>query len=641
MSKKLYKILKNKKIPILGLLLVIILLSSFLIIKSSKESEKLAKKVFRPIPKEAEFAPEQLVVQFFDPYIKGKDKNLDEKLEKIGVTSVEKLYNTSKDPVLQRFYIVHFKKETDVRNIHKVFFDFNEVESVDPNFKMKALAVPNDPYYSQMWGLKKIGAEEAWDITKGSTSIIVAVTDTGIDYNHPDLPKDNIIKGKDFVNGDDDPMDDHGHGTHVSGTIGAVTNNGTGVAGINWNVKIMAIKVLSGQGSGYDSWAAQGIQYAADNGARVVNMSLGGYSPCPSSYQSAIDYAKSKGTLVVVAAGNGNPPGYPVDASTNSPANCKGVLAVGATKSDDTRASFSNYGPIVSISAPGFDILSTIPGGNYQQMSGTSMATPHVAGAAGLLLSAKPDLTPDQVKDCLVNNADPISTDLPVGPRLNIYKAITACAGGGPPPSSSPTPSGSTTPTPSINPSGTPRVTPSITPTPVPIGKFMIHGHVYNRIRTGVPGKTILFHETVSFPGLSGSEVSDSDGYYEMPELDGGTYKLSLILTNKTFEYPNKKVALNNTNPIAVVNFIIGDPDSPPDIEIINAPVVTSGVKLPTPKAVSNPSPTKYKPGVVTPTYIKGKKPTSSPVPYKCEPDPTCVKNSNGLKICPLKCTPI
>lgn len=616
---------KNTILILVGVLVVVFVISLFFIFKQ-KTPRDGAKKVYHPIPKEAEFAKEQLIVQFFNIYTEGKNKKLDEKLKEIGVISVEKLYKDTNDPILERYYIVYFKKGIDVKQIHKTLFDFKEVENADPNFVMRALEVPNDQYYSQMWGLQKIGAEEAWNITKGSTDIIVAVTDTGIDYNHSDLPNENIIKGPDFINGDNDPMDDHMHGTHVAGTIGALTNNSTGVAGINWNVKLMAIKVLSSGGIGYDSQAAQGIQYAADNGAKVVNMSLGGNGYCSGTYQGAIDYAKSKGTLVVVAAGNDNR-----DASGSSPANCRGVLTVGSTTSTDAKSGFSNYGSVVSISAPGSGIISTVPGGRYQQLSGTSMATPHVAGAAGLLLSAKPDLTVDQARDCLIKNADDIPASSQIGPRLNIYKAINDCAGGDPPPTSDITPSGSVTATPSISP----------TATPIPVvSDFSIFGHVYNSKRAGIPGKTIIFHRTDSFPGLSGSEVSNHDGDYSLQDLEKGSYKLGLMLSDKIYLYPKNLAILNETTPNVQVDFIIGDDtDTPPDIDIIIPPSKKEIERKSTtqPQRTSNPTAIP-KTTILIPSDKLRATPTGR---YKCEPDPTCVKNSKGLKMCPLKCTPI
>ena len=184
------------------------------------------------------------------------------------------------------------------------------VRYVEPDHVATAFFTPNDPKYPQQYGPQLISAPQAWDVQMGSDSVVVAVVDTGVDYNHEDL-YGNVIKGYDYVNGDSDPMDDQGHGTHCAGIIGATLNNGVGIAGIA-QVSIMAVKVLDSQGSGYYSWIASGIRYAVDNGADVISMSLGGPSS-DSTMQSACDYAQSRGVLVVAAAGNdyGGPVSYP------------------------------------------------------------------------------------------------------------------------------------------------------------------------------------------------------------------------------------------------------------------------------------------------------------------------------------------
>jgi hypothetical protein len=245
-----------------------------------------------------------------------------------------------------------------------------------------------------------------------------------------------------------------------------LTNNGKGVAGINWNIKMIAIKIMgplsNGKcGSENDTTITQGIIYAADNGAKAINMSLGGPGPCPADYQQAINYARSKGAAVIVAAGNNSQ-----NASSFAPANCNGVITVGATDQNDNRASFSNYGSVVTLSAPGVDIISTYSQGGqavYANENGTSMAAPHVAGAAGLLLSIKPNLSPDEIKNILVSNADTVSTDLPIGPRLNLARAINSLA----PDNQNPTPTDQPqNPTPTV-PNTTPIAsTPSPSPSP-------------------------------------------------------------------------------------------------------------------------------------------------------------------------------
>ena len=227
-----------------------------------------------------------------------------------------------------------------------------------------------------------------------TTGVTVAVIDTGVDYNHPDLVK-KVVKGYDFVNADNDPMDDFGHGTHVAGIIAAQANNNFGIAGVSWNAKILAIKVLDSSGSGNDWDVSQGIYAAANNSSvKVINMSLGG--AWSQLEQDAVDYAvNTKGKLLVAAAGNSNTSdttnAYPAALNQVFP---NKVLAVAAHDSTHCRASFSNYGTWVDITAPGVNILSTVPvslptelsgdGSGYNYLDGTSMASPHVAGAAAL-----------------------------------------------------------------------------------------------------------------------------------------------------------------------------------------------------------------------------------------------------------------
>lgn len=380
-----------------------------------------------------------------------KLKNIDTQLHKSGVVKYKKLFKSDSSD-LKGYYTIYLGKSANILKVEEELGQLDYLTSSEPRFIMNIASVPNDPSYSQQWGLEKIGMPKAWDLTTGSKSVTVAVIDSGADLAHPDLV-DNLIPGHNFVTEGASPADDNGHGTHVSGIIGAVGNNGIGVSGVNWKVKIMPVKVMDSQGSGDTGIIAQGVEYAADNGAKVLNMSLGGSrpSPCGGFYQSAIDHANSKGALIVVAAGN-QPPD---DASQYTMANCNGVFTVGATTPSDARASFSKWGSSVHIAAPGLSIYSTWPGGSYQNDSGTSMATPFVTGAAALLLSVNPSLDANQVKDCLVNNGDPISTDKPIGPRLNMLKTLENCSSAKPisptaAPSGAPTPTGAA-PTPDIS----------------------------------------------------------------------------------------------------------------------------------------------------------------------------------------------
>jgi subtilisin family serine protease len=265
---------------------------------------------------------------------------------------------------------------------------------------------PNDPYYyyGYQWGLNTIRAPEAWALSRG-TGLLIAVLDTGTDYNHPDLyGKVRTDIDYDYINRDEDAMDDHGHGTHVSGIAAAATDNNLGVAGLGWEATVLPLKVLNYEGKGSTAELIPAILYAADRGAKVINMSLGRADPCPSNLQDAVNYAFGQGVLLVAAAGNGG------TSQTVFPANCTHVLGVAATTSSDTRASFSNYGDHVSVAAPGTSIYSTLRNGGYGYMQGTSMATPFVAGLAALVYARFPTYTPNQVASAILDNARDLGT---------------------------------------------------------------------------------------------------------------------------------------------------------------------------------------------------------------------------------------
>lgn len=248
------------------------------------------------------------------------------------------------------------------------------VESVDYNYIVEASAAPNDPQFDKQWGLKKIKAPKAWNVSKGN-NMSIAVLDTGIDTDHPDL-KDKIERQSNFV-GTGKAEDGDGHGTHVAGIAAAKTDNGKGVAGTCHSCRLIVGKVLDDNGEGTAGGVADGIIWAAKQDAEAINLSLGSRGDAD-AVRKAVNYAWNKGSVVVAAAGN-------EDSNVKEyPAAYPKAVAVAATNAKDKRASFSNYGGWISVSAPGVSILSTLPGG-YGYMSGTSMATPHVSGLAGLL----------------------------------------------------------------------------------------------------------------------------------------------------------------------------------------------------------------------------------------------------------------
>jgi subtilisin family serine protease len=284
---------------------------------------------------------------------------------------------------------------------------------------------PNDPYYytyGYQWGLNKVRAPEAWALSTGQ-GVLIAVLDTGTDYNHPDLSgKVRTDIAWNFVNNNNDARDNNGHGTHVSGIAAAATNNSRGVAGMGWDASILPLKVLDSGGNGRTDQLISAIYYAADHGARVINMSLGGPYSCLSDLQAAVDYAYSRGALLVAAAGND------YKNQTVFPANCAHVLGVAATGYYDTLASFSVTGTHVSVAAPGTSIYSTLWGGGYGYMQGTSMATPFVAGLAALVYARFPTYTPNQAASAILDNAQDLGStgwDIYYGcGRIDAFRAL-------------------------------------------------------------------------------------------------------------------------------------------------------------------------------------------------------------------------
>lgn len=290
-----------------------------------------------------------------------------------------------------RIYVFNAPQDVGQRIVRQLQTNRN-VQAADRNQEMHAFFTPNDPQYSRQWGLHRVGVERAWNTTCGR-GIRVAVIDTGVaceTYGEftqlSDLKTTNCVAGWDFVNDDEHANDDQGHGSHVAGTIAQSTNNGIGVAGIAHCATIIPVKVLDYRGSGSLVDVAEGIRFAADQGAHVINLSLGGGGR-NRVMAEAIAYARSKGTVVICAAGNNG-------RYVESPANEEGAFAVSAVGEGDTIAQFSSRGPEVDIAAPGVNILQqTIcehgTGGceQFASWSGTSMATPHVAGIAALIMS--------------------------------------------------------------------------------------------------------------------------------------------------------------------------------------------------------------------------------------------------------------
>ena len=347
------------------------------------------------------------------------------------------------------------------------------VEYAEPDFIVHIdstfPAPPGDPYFPYLWGLHNTGQEggtedadidapEAWDFTTGNSDVVVAVIDTGVDYNHEDLAENMWLNPREIPNGVDDdgngyvddlfginaitgsgnPYDDHSHGTHVAGTIGAQGGNGIGVVGVNWDTSIMALKFLDASGYGYDSGAIDCIEYAIlmklEYGVniRLINASWGGEDFSP-GLKDSIREAQEAGILFVAAAGNWSLntdtyPHYPSSYDLTS------IVSVAATNRSDDLASFSNYGPVsVDFGAPGVEILSTTPGDTYAYYSGTSMAAPHVSGAAALIWGRYTSSDPEGMRTLLCDTVDEIPAlqgRILCGGRLNLHNALQSCENG-------------------------------------------------------------------------------------------------------------------------------------------------------------------------------------------------------------------
>ncbi len=273
------------------------------------------------------------------------------------------------------------------------------VEFAEPDYVMSPSLQPNDPNFGNQWHHNNVNSQQAWNITTGSNSVLVAVCDTGFDVNHPDLGPNlrtdlayNAQDGSTYI------YDAHGHGTGTAGTLGAVGNNGTGVAGVNWNVDIIPVRIAisDGNSSAYISTMAKCIEYAADNGARVVNLSYGGIEYA--TINSAAQYLRARNGLLFMSAGNDSSEfaSYPDYTS---------FIGVGATDQNDNKANFSNWGTFVDITAPGVSILTTYPSNRYVYYSGTSFSSPLAAGIAALMVAANPNITVNELENGIFSTA--------------------------------------------------------------------------------------------------------------------------------------------------------------------------------------------------------------------------------------------
>ena len=322
--------------------------------------------------------------------------------------------------------VVEVPRQTALKLL-QVLKNRSEVEYAEADATAHAFASTNDPYFTNgsQWYLSKIQAPNAWDVSTGAPEVVVAVLDTGVRASHPDLAG-KVLAGWDFADNDSDPTDENGHGTAVAGLIGAASGNGTGMASVAWKTAILPVRVLGKDGSGSHSDIADGIVWAADQGADVINLSLGG-TGSSSTLQNAINYAWSKGVVIIAAAGNNG------DSVPCYPGACTNVVAVSATNSSDARTSWSNYGSYIDIAAPGANILSLSGTSGYEAMDGTSFSSPLTAGVVALMRAANPALSNANIVNALLNNADDLGAsgkdnDFGYG-RINARRAVVAVSG--------------------------------------------------------------------------------------------------------------------------------------------------------------------------------------------------------------------
>ena len=347
-------------------------------------------------------------------------------------------------------YRVDLANGADLDKAITIFAGQPGIQSVARDSIVSVAQTPNDPRLSELWSLQKINAAQGWNATTGTGQTIVAVIDTGVDYSHPDLAANiwtntrevagngfdddgngyiDDLHGYDFSANDANPMDENGHGTHVAGIVGATGNNGVGVTGVAQHTRIMALRFMAADGSGYTSDAVRAIDYAIRNGAKILNNSWGGSAADP-TLAAAIERARAAGVIVVIAAGNeqannDTTASYPATYARQS----NNTVVVASTSNSDQLSWFSNYGQSVTIAAPGESILSTARGGGYITKSGTSMATPVISGALALLWDLHPTWSYTQIIDKLKTSVDTSSAlagKVGSAGRINLAKLLDA-----------------------------------------------------------------------------------------------------------------------------------------------------------------------------------------------------------------------
>ena len=358
----------------------------------------------------AKFAVDELLVQL---KVGGNKSLIDLDLKAQGASELDEIAQIRVKRIKVPAQARERVKAALAKNPHIAFVEENHV--AEPT------AVPNDSSYGSQWHLPKIQAPQGWDITTGAASFPIAIIDSGVDADHPDLAS-KLMTGRNFLDGSVNTDDTHGHGTSVAGAAAAASNNGTGISGVAWGSPIMPLQVFNSTTSALYSTIASAITWATDNGAKVINISMAG-STSSLTMENAINYAWNKGVIVVASAGNSS------TSAPYYPAACKNVVSVSATTSSDLKASWSNFGATVDVAAPGASIYTTTKGGGYGSVNGTSFSSPITAGLVALIWSANPTLTNAEVVDILLQNTDDLGA---VGfdesfahGRINAFKSVS------------------------------------------------------------------------------------------------------------------------------------------------------------------------------------------------------------------------
>ena len=415
----------------------LIILAALLVAPFSAAAATPVQAVPRVAAQTSNYVPDRLLVKY----------NFGAGIESVGLEALGVLDSQPLFAIQGQVYLLTLAPGSDVLALAELLSADPRVLWAEPDYLASSAAtIPNDPLFPDQWGLDKIDAPEAWDVIAGTNTVIIAIIDSGIDFSHPDLAgkiwvnpgeisgngedDDNNgyvddINGWDFVNGDNSPADDNGHGTQVAGIAAAATNNAVGIAGACWNCRIMPVKVMQASGVANYSAIVQGVLYAAQKGARVINLSLGGYSYSNALREAVQTATNTYGAVVIAGAGNDgiSAPFYP--------AAYESVIAVAGTDQNDVKASFSDYGGWVDVSAPSVAITTTFMGGDYGSVQGTSYAAASVSGQAGLIWSQHPDWNQSVVGAQVIFTSENIDTLNPAYAgllghgRVNAYAAVT------------------------------------------------------------------------------------------------------------------------------------------------------------------------------------------------------------------------